>query len=47
MVPKLARISVAPIPTPVARPAEVIVATAVVVELHVTDELRFWMLPSL
>jgi hypothetical protein len=47
MLPKLARMLVTPIPTPVARPAEVIVATAVVLELHVTDELRFWVLPSL
>ena len=35
-----------PVPTPVARPVVVMVATAVVAEAQVTDDVRFWVLAS-
>ena len=45
--PEVALIVVLPAATPVARPALVIVATAVFVELHVTELVRFCVLLSL
>jgi hypothetical protein len=45
--PDAAEIVVLPVPTPVASPALVIVATAVFVELQVTELVRFWVLLSL
>jgi hypothetical protein len=45
--PELAWIVVLPTPTLVARPALVIVATEEFVELHITELVRFWVLPSL
>jgi hypothetical protein len=45
--PEAAWIVVLPVATPVAKPALVIVATAVFDELQVTELVRFWVLPSL
>jgi hypothetical protein len=45
--PERALIVELPTPTPVARPLELIVATVVVAELHVTLPVRFWVLASL
>ena len=47
MEPEVARIVVLPVATPVASPPLVIVATAVFVELHVTELVRFCVLLSL
>jgi hypothetical protein len=47
MEPEVARIVVEPVPTPVASPPLVIVATAVFVELQVTELVRFCVLLSL
>jgi hypothetical protein len=38
---------VLPAATPVASPVPLIVAAAVLVEVHVTALVRFWLLPSL
>ena len=45
--PEVARIAVLPVATPVASPVLLIVAAAVLVEVHVTTVVRFWLLPSL
>ena len=45
--PKVARMVVVPVPAPVAKPALLMVAAAVFVELQVTELVRFWVLPSL
>ena len=45
--PVVARIAVLPVATPFASPTLLIVAAAVLVELHVTTLVRFWLLPSL
>ena len=45
--PVVARIAVLPVATPVANPPLAIVAAAVLVEVHVTKLVRFWLLPSL
>jgi len=45
--PETAWIVVLPLATPVARPALVIVAVAVLEEVHVTELVRFWVLLSL
>src|SRR5580765_4337287 len=51
IVPEVALIVVVPVATPVARPwvplVLLIVATPVSDEAHVTDVVRFWVLPSL
>jgi hypothetical protein len=46
-LPDVAEMVVDPILTPVATPAEVIVATEVLEECQVAVEVRFWVLPSL
>ena len=46
-LPKLAPIVVAPVPTPVANPPLLIVATEVLEELQVTELVRVWVLLSL
>jgi hypothetical protein len=45
--PDTAEIVVLPVATPVASPAVVIVAVVVLVELQVTELVRFWVLLSL
>jgi hypothetical protein len=45
--PETALMVVDPAPTPEARPAELMVATPVFVELQVTEAVRFWVVPSL
>jgi hypothetical protein len=45
--PEVASIVVLPVLTPVARPALLTVATAVLLEVHVTEFVRFCWLPSL
>ena len=45
--PEVARMVVLPTATPLARPALVIVAAAVFVEVQVTELVRFWVLLSL
>jgi hypothetical protein len=45
--PELAWIVVLPTPTPVVKPVPVIVATPVLLELQVTEVVRFTVLPSL
>jgi hypothetical protein len=45
--PEIARMVVLPAPVPVAKPAELIVAMAVFVELQETVPVRFWVVPSL
>jgi hypothetical protein len=45
--PDVAVIVALPVATPVASPVLLIVATVVVVELHVTELVKFWVLPSL
>jgi hypothetical protein len=47
IAPDVALIVEVPTPAPVARPAVVIVAVAVVPELHVTAPVKFWVEPSL
>ena len=47
MEPEVAWIVVLPVATPAARPALVIVATAVFAEAHVAELVRFWVLASL
>jgi hypothetical protein len=47
MEPETARTVVPPAPVPVAKPAVLIVATVVFVELQVTVPVRFWVVPSL
>ena len=44
--PEVARMVVLPTATPVATPAMVMVAAAVLLELHVTEAVRFWVLVS-
>ena len=46
IVPEVAEMFEFPTATLVARPAVEIVATADVSELHVTELVRFWVLPS-
>ncbi len=45
--PEVAWIVVLPVFTPVAKPVPLIVATVVLLELHVTTLVRFCVLPSL
>ena len=49
--PEVALMLVVPVATPVARPwlplVLLIVATPVIDDAHVTDVVRFWVLPSL
>ena len=47
MLPELAWIVVEPVPTEVANPAVLMVATVVAEELQVAVLVRFWVLPSL
>jgi hypothetical protein len=47
IAPEVAVIVALPVATPVARPAAVMVATPVLLELHVTDAVRFCVLLSL
>ena len=47
IVPDAAEIVVVPVATPVASPAPLIVPTAVLVELQVTELVKFWVLLSL
>jgi hypothetical protein len=46
IVPEVAEIVVVPAATPVAKPVELIVATAVSDEFQETELLRFWVVPS-
>lgn len=38
---------VEPLPSPVAKPVELILAAAEFEEVHVAEFVRFWLLPSL
>jgi hypothetical protein len=46
-LPDVAEMVVDPILTPVATPAEVMVATEVLEECQVVVDVKFWVLPSL